>query len=226
MTPGGGGNASSGALNIHLASRWFTPLHGGFAVIFFFSPFGTQSEERRVTLADAGPHLPGAAGFPTEGSRRSASLSLPDADIPDSIGGSLQPRDNASAKHYNQQAGEVTASARITTAEKCLPLAISVSAALTSSPALHLHLALSQLPCLSLFISLFQLHLCNLQVCTQEKESLSIRQRKERRWWWGGGGRGGGEGGSNKITEHGEESHFPPAIPSLGRIIAGIPELG
>lgn len=31
---------------------------------------------------------------------------------------------------------------------------------------------------------------------------------------------------SNKITEHGEESHFPPAIPSLGRIIAGIPELG
>lgn len=34
------------------------------------------------------------------------------------------------------------------------------------------------------------------------------------------------EGESNKITEHGEESHFPPAIPSLGRIIAGIPELG
>lgn len=33
-------------------------------------------------------------------------------------------------------------------------------------------------------------------------------------------------GGSNKITEHGEESHFPPAIPSLGRTIAGIPELG
>lgn len=39
-------------------------------------------------------------------------------------------------------------------------------------------------------------------------------------------GRGGEEGESNKITEHGEESHFPPAIPSLGRIIAGIPELG
>lgn len=34
------------------------------------------------------------------------------------------------------------------------------------------------------------------------------------------------EGETNKITEHGEESHFPPAIPSLGRIIAGIPELG
>lgn len=38
-------------------------------------------------------------------------------------------------------------------------------------------------------------------------------------------GRGWG-GESNKIIEHGEESHFPPAIPSLGRIIAGIPELG
>lgn len=46
---------------------------------------------------------------------------------------SLQCRDNASDKHYNQQAREVTASARITTAEKCLPLAISMSAALTSS---------------------------------------------------------------------------------------------
>lgn len=34
------------------------------------------------------------------------------------------------------------------------------------------------------------------------------------------------EGETNKITEHGEESHFPPAIPSLGRIIAGILELG
>lgn len=37
---------------------------------------------------------------------------------------------------------------------------------------------------------------------------------------------GRGEGKSNKIIEHGEESHFPPAIPSLGRIIAGILELG
>lgn len=152
---------------------------------FFFSLWDS---ERRESLADAGPHLPVATGFPTEGSRRGASLSLPDADIPDSISSSLQPGDNASAKHYNQQAGEVTASARITTAEKCLPLAISVSAALTSTPALHLYLALSQLPCLSLFIYLFQLHLCTLQVCTQEKESLSIRQKKEKRWWrWRGG---------------------------------------
>lgn len=179
MTPGGGSNACSAKLNIHhcfaLGSRRCME-----ALPYFFCSL--WDSEQRDSLADAGPHLPGAACCPTEGSRRSASLSLPDADIPDSISGSLQPGDNASAKHYNQQAGEVTASARITTAEKCLPLAISVSAALTSTPALHLHPALSQLPCLYLLIYLFHLHLCNLQVCTQEKESLSIRQEKEKRW--------------------------------------------
>lgn len=31
---------------------------------------------------------------------------------------------------------------------------------------------------------------------------------------------------SNKIEEQREESHFPPAIPSAGSIIAGIPVLG
>lgn len=69
------------------------------------------------------------------------SLSIPapwpskhEANILDSICCSLWWRDNALAKHYNQQAREVTASPRITTAQKCLSLAISMSATLTPLP--------------------------------------------------------------------------------------------
>lgn len=98
-----------------------------------------------------------------------------------------------------------------------MPLAISVSAALTSPPALHLHLA--QLASLALFVYLFIYFASPLQppsVHTGKRITLdpSVERIEV------------GVGESNKIIEHGEESHFPPAIPSLGRIIAGIPELG
>lgn len=76
------------------------------------------------------------------------TASLPrehEANIPDSICCSLWWRDNALAKHYNQQAREVIASPRITTAEKCLSLTISMSATLTSLPLPISHLALSHL---------------------------------------------------------------------------------
>lgn len=93
----------------------------------------------------AGPHLQKSptcldihvcAHTPLE-SKAPESASLPrerEANIPDSICCSLRWRDNALAKHYNQQAREVTASPRITTAEKCLSLTISVSATLTYLP--------------------------------------------------------------------------------------------
>lgn len=83
--------------------------------------------------------------FATRGSRGGGSLSLPDAGIPDSISGSLLPGDNASVtdKHYNQQAGEVTASAWITAARKMFASRYQR----VSRP--HLHLALR------LFIYLF-----------------------------------------------------------------------
>lgn len=117
--------------------------------------------------------------FATRGSRGGGSLSLPDAGIPDSISGSLLPRDNASVtdKHYNQQAGEVTASAWITAARKMFASRYQR----VSRP--HLHLALR------LFIYLFQLHLSDLRVCAQEKESLSIHVKKKE------GGAGVGRGG-------------------------------
>lgn len=78
-------------------------------------------------------------------------------------------RDNTLAEHYNQQAKEFTASPRITTAEKCLSLPISMSATLTSSP--------SSSPTLpsATFFPVFCARFCDLYECVQENYPQFVR---------------------------------------------------
>lgn len=83
---------------------------------------------------------------------------------------SLWYRDKTSAKHYNHQAKEFTASPRITTAEKCLSLPISMSSTLTSS--------LSSSPTLpsATFFPVFCPRFRDLYECMQENYSQFARK--------------------------------------------------